>query len=59
MKAHVDQVPAFCEEQRVHIKSRCDQLLARIEAEPTSNDWQEQARRGTSKLWYNTNFSDW
>jgi len=59
VKEHVDQVPAFTAEQRQHIKDRCDQFLARIEAEPKTKAWNKRAKKGTSKLWYNTGFSDW
>ena len=59
VKEHVDQVAAFTPEQRQHIKDRCDQFLARIEAEPKTKAWNKRAKKGTSKLWYNTGFSDW
>ena len=59
VKEHVDNVPAFTPEQRQHIKDRCDQFLARIEAEPKTKAWNKRAKKGTSKLWYNTGFSDW
>ena len=59
VKEHVDQVAAFTAEQRQHIKDRCDQFLARIEAEPKTKGWSKRAKKGTSKLWYNTGFSDW
>jgi hypothetical protein len=59
VKEHVDNVPAFTPEQRQHIKDRCDQFLARIEAEPKTKGWNKRAKKGTSKLWYNTGFSDW
>lgn len=31
--------------------------MARIEAEPKTKDWQKRAKKGTDKIWYNTNFS--
>jgi len=37
----------------------CDDLLAPIEAEPKTKDWQKRAKKGTDKIWYNQNFSDW
>lgn len=59
VKAHVDGVPAFDEGQKAHIKARCDEVLARIEAEPKTKAWHKRAKKGTDKIWYNTNFSDW
>jgi hypothetical protein len=59
VKEHVDKVPAFTDEQKQHVTDRCDQLLARIEAEPKTKTWNKRAKKGTSKLWYNTGFSDW
>ena len=59
MKAHVDGVPAFDDAQKAYVKQRCDEFLARIEAEPKTKDWQKRAKKGTDKIWYNTNFCDW
>jgi hypothetical protein len=59
VKAHVDGVPALDDAQKAHVKQRCDELLARIEAEPKTKDWQKRAKKGTDKIWYNSNFSDW
>ncbi|MGO8685428.1 MAG: hypothetical protein ACLQUT_12745 [Thermoleophilia bacterium] len=59
VKEHVDKVAAFSDAQRQKIKDRCDQFLARIEAEPKTKGWNKRAKKGTSKLWYNTGFSDW
>lgn len=59
VKAHVDKVDAFTDGQKAFVKTRCDELLARIEAEPKTKDWQKRAKKGTDKIWYNTNFSDW
>ena len=36
-----------------------DVNAARIEAEPKTKDWNKRAKKGTDKIWYNTNFSDW
>jgi hypothetical protein len=59
VKDHVDGVPAFDASQKAHVKRRCEELLARIESEPKSKDWEKRAKKGTSKIWYNQNFSDW
>jgi hypothetical protein len=59
VKTHVDGVGAFDDAQKAYIKQRCDEFLARIEAEPKTKDWNKRAKKGTDKLWYNTNFSDW
>jgi len=59
VKEHVDKVDALSPEQKQHIKDRCDHFLARIEAEPKTKGWNKRAKKGTSKLWYNTGFSDW
>ena len=45
--------------QKEFVKQRCDEFLAHIEAEPKTKDWQKRAKKGTDKVWYNTNFSDW
>ena len=59
VKEHVDTVDALTADQKAHIKQRCDQMLARIEAEPKTKGWNKRAKKGTSKIWYNTGFSDW
>jgi hypothetical protein len=59
VKAHVDGVAAFDEAQRAFVKLRCDELLARVEAEPKTKDWNKRSKKGTDKIWYNQNFSDW
>jgi hypothetical protein len=59
VKAHVDGVAAFDDSQKAHIKQRCDEVAARIEAEPKTKNWQKRAKKGTDKIWYNQNFSDW
>ena len=55
----MDGVPVLDDAQKAHVKQRCDEFLARIEAEPKTKDWQKRAKKGTDKIWYNTNFSDW
>jgi hypothetical protein len=52
-------VAALDESQKAVVRRRCDLLLERIEAEPKTKDWQKRAKKGTSKAWYNQNFSDW
>ena len=59
VKEHCDKVGALSTAQREQIKARCDQFLARIEAEPKSKGWHKRAKKGTEKIWYNTGFSDW
>jgi hypothetical protein len=59
VKTHVDGVGALHDSQKAYVKQRCDELLARIEAEPKTKNWQKRAKKGTDKIWYNTNFSDW
>jgi hypothetical protein len=59
VKDHVDGVPALDAAQKAHVKERCDELLALIESQPKSKDWEKRAKKGTSKIWYNQNFSDW
>ncbi len=59
VKAHVEGVLALDEGQKAFVKQRCDEFLARIEEEPKTKSWQKRAKKGTDKIWYNTNFSDW
>jgi hypothetical protein len=59
VKEHVEGVAALDASQKAHVKQRCDEFLARIEAEPKTKDWEKRAKKGTSKIWYNQNFSDW
>lgn len=59
VKDHVEGVPALDAEQKTLVKRRCDELLERIEAEPKTKGWQKRAKKGTDKIWYNQNFSDW
>jgi hypothetical protein len=55
----VDGVAAFDEAQKESIKGRCDEFLARIDAEPKSKGWEKRAKKGTDKIWHNQDFSDW
>ena len=59
VKEHVDKVDAFTGDQKAEVTDRCDEFLARIEAEPKTKGWNKRAKKGTSKIWYNTGFSDW
>jgi len=59
VKTHVDGVDVLDDAQQAHVKQRCDDLLAHIEAEPKTRDWQKRAKKGTDRIWYNQNFSDW
>jgi hypothetical protein len=59
VKAHVDGVGVLDEAEKARVRQRCDDLLARIEAEPKTKDWQKRARKGTDRIWYNQSFSDW
>jgi len=59
VKDHVAGVPALTGEQKTFIIRRCDEFLARVDAEPKTKNWQKRAKKGTGKIWYNTNFSDW
>jgi hypothetical protein len=57
--AHVDGVDALAPAQKARVRHRCQELLSRIEAEPKTKAWQKRAKKGTEKIWYNRNFSDW
>ena len=46
-------------EQRARIKAMTDQILARVEAEPKTKNWEKRAQKGAGKIWYNEGFSDW
>jgi len=59
VKTHCKQVPALSPEQREHIKAQTDKMLARIEAEPKTKNWEKRAKKGADKIWYNDCFSDW
>jgi len=59
VKEHVDKVDTLSEEQKARVTARCDEFLARIEAEPKTKGWNKRAKKGTGKIWYNTSFSDW
>jgi len=59
VKAHVEGVGILDDAQKARVKQRCDEFLARIEAEPKTRDWHKRAKKGTDKPWYNQNFSDW
>jgi hypothetical protein len=45
--------------QRAQIRRRCDELLARIEAEPKTEDWHQRAEKGLAKIRYKQGFADW
>jgi hypothetical protein len=59
VKAHVEGVNVLDDAQKAHVRQRCDDFLAHIEAEPKSRDWLKRAKKGTERIWYNQNFSDW
>lgn len=59
VKEHVDGVGALSGEQKVLVKEVADRLAARIEDEPKTKGWAKRAKKGTSKVWFNTGFSDW
>ena len=58
VKAGVDGVSAFTDEDRSVIVSRADALLNEVETAPKSGRWQKRAKVGTSKPWYNE-VADW
>jgi len=59
VKEHADKVDALSDEQKAKVKEVADHMLARIEAEPKTKGWNKRAKKGTNKIWYNQNFSDW
>ena len=54
VKEHVDKVDALSAEQKAKVKQVADQVLARIDAEPKTKGWNKRAKKGTNKIWYNT-----
>lgn len=59
VKEHVHGVAALSDEQKANIVNVADQVRARIDQEPKSRKWEKRAKKGASKIWYNTGFSDW
>lgn len=59
VKEHVDGVTALSEEQEAQVKQAADRLVARIDAEPKTKAWTKRAKKGTTKAWFNQDFSDW
>jgi hypothetical protein len=59
VKTHCDQVSALMPEMRERIKAQADKLIARIEAEPKTKNWNKRAKKGASRTWYNEDFCDW
>ena len=59
VKTHVDEVAALSDEQKARVKAMTDQLLARVEAEPKTKNWEKRSKKGAGKIWYNEGFSDW
>ncbi len=59
VKTHVDGVDALDAGQKDKIKQVADQVRARIDQEPKTKGWEKRGKKGTSKIWYNTGFSDW
>jgi len=59
VKEHVDGIGALSGEQKAVVKEVADRLAARIEDEPKTKGWAKRAKKGTSKAWFNTGFSDW
>jgi len=59
VREHVAGVAALSEEQKAQAREVADHLAARIEAEPKTRAWTKRAKKGTSKVWFNTGFSDW
>jgi hypothetical protein len=59
VQAHLEGVAALDDSQKAKVRRCCRVLLERIEAEPKTRDWHKRAKKGTSKIWYNQNFSDW
>ena len=59
VKDHVNGVNALDDAQKAQVRRRCDELLARLEAEPKTKDWHKRAKKGPAKIWYKQGFSDW
>ena len=59
VKAHLEGVAILDDAQKARVRQRCDEFLARIEAEPKTKDWHKRAKKGTDRVWYNQGFSDW
>jgi hypothetical protein len=59
VKEHVAGVDALSDGDKALVVQVADRLAARIEAEPKTKAWAKRAKKGTSKVWFNTGFSDW
>jgi hypothetical protein len=59
VKDHVGDVDVLSDEQKAKIRQVADQVRARIDQEPKTRKWEKRAKKGASKIWYNTGFSDW
>jgi len=59
VKEHVEGVVALSEAHKAQVRQVADDLALRIEAEPKTKGWAKRAKKGTSKVWFNTGFSDW
>lgn len=53
-----ESMPVLSLEAKATVRQHVEALLAAIEAAPKSKRWQQRARAGTSKPWYNE-VSDW
>jgi hypothetical protein len=58
-KEHVGNVAILTDEQKAKIVRIADEVRARIDQEPKTKKWEKRAKKGASKPWYNTGFSDW
>ena len=59
VKEHVGNVEILSDDQKAKITRIADEVRARIDQEPKTKKWEKRAKKGTSKIWYNTGFSDW
>jgi hypothetical protein len=59
VKEHVEGVTVLSDGQTAQVKEVADRLAARIEAEPKTKGWAKRAKKGTSKIWFSSGFSDW
>ena len=59
VKEHVDGVTVLSDDQKAQVRQVADRLAARIDAEPKTKGWTKRSKKGTSKAWFNQDFSDW
>jgi hypothetical protein len=59
VKSHCTSGHVLSQDMSGRVIAQADKLLASIDAEPKTKSWNKRAKKGTGKIWYNEDFSDW